>query len=219
MTRSGINKITGRKFYFFLVALSFLISQNLWAQNKAYISIEKECLKHAFSENPVAQINGQNIIYNNKEQAIEINPNGMDTMYIDTSIGYHPTVLKLKKDEHYVIKCSTYGNHFDLIPVTGKKQGEIRFSKTNFDAKLAYKAFHKFLGDTLVESDMKTEYKRSSKLFYYHDIVYYKPPTRPTPRDPAPLAVINLIFLHGEKYTVVFNGETGEIEVYLDGYN
>ncbi|HEX2548570.1 MAG TPA: hypothetical protein VHM20_01990 [Gammaproteobacteria bacterium] len=156
------------------------------------------------------KLNSVTILKNGKECAIPINENGFDTLYVDT--GFYPIIFRLKNGEHYSLKYS-YAN-FDLFPVNGHKDGMIRFAKKNSENALTVRAFYGKILDTLKNDDTTVYRKKNGN--YHNDIIFYKLPPNPKQRRIPPVAVINLIFLHGEKYTVVYDGKTGKINTIME---
>jgi len=207
--------INNMKIYFSIIGAAAFLSLCILQQGRAQQSIAY--IRYSESNNCTyrdLKVNSSTIAKSGKESAVPINENGFDTLYINTgeSYSFHPTIFRLKNGVHYNLKCSN--EHFDLFPVNGRKDGMIRFVKKNTEDTLIVKAYYKKILDTLKNNNTSVYRKKTGN--YFNEIIFYKLSPNPKQRRIPPVAVINLIFLHGEKYTVVYDGKTGKINTTME---
>jgi hypothetical protein len=156
-----------------------------------------------------------------KRIKIRINETYMDTLSFSDSkenkYSTFPTLAKFRNGEEYIIKCN-YSN-FDIYPVSGKINGEIRFFKKNIKDTLVVKAFESSIKDTLI-NDISTKYfKKHNKENFHNDVFFYRLSDLKTQtRRAQSLCKINLIFLHGEKYTLTYDHKSKTIAVNRSNY-
>jgi len=203
------------KTYFSIIGAAAFLSLCILQQGRAQQSIayirfaeSNNCVDHDF------QVNSITVLKNGKETAIPINKNGFDTLYIDgDKHNSYPTIFRLKNGEHYDLKCSK--EQFDLFPVKGRVNGMIRFAKKNYEDILTVRAYYWKILDTLKNNETHAYWKKTGN--YLNEIIFAQLPKIPGPNKRGiPVGVINLIFLHGEKYTVEYDGQTKKLNTTLD---
>jgi hypothetical protein len=204
--------INNMKPYFSIIGAVAFLSLCFFQQSRAQQSIAY--IRYAGVDNCMCnfQVNSVPILKNGKEYAVSINEKGFDTLSIGANT--YPTIFRLKNGEHYNLKC-TY-TFLDLFPVKGRKNGTIGFVKKNYDNPLTVKAYDGKILDTLKYNDTII-YRKKPDVDFHNEIHFRKIPKSLNPNVRAqPVGIINLIFLHGEKYTVVYDGKTGKINTTME---
>ncbi|MDJ1501966.1 hypothetical protein [Xanthocytophaga agilis] len=166
------------------------------------------------------RINDDILSYDKKVHKVKINPQKLDILvFVFNRIELEDSdpysyIVKFRPGETYIIK-SKYPE-FDLYPVSGKKQGFVRFAKTNISDSLVVSKFGNVFQDT-VKTNGFTKYKAHPKTAFHHEVIFYKLSelNERTPRTP-PLDSMYILFLHGEYYSVMYDGKLTKLLITLD---